>query len=54
MLVMGICGAAVIPPIYGALKDAHVANKAAFFYCAFPCYVYILYFAFAGYKRGRK
>ncbi len=54
MLVMGICGAAVIPPIYGALKDLHVPNKAAFFYCAFPCYLYILYFAFAGYKRGRK
>ena len=55
MLVMGIAGGAVLPQIYAALKvNPHIGNKLAFFYCVFPCYLYILYFAFAGYKRGRK
>jgi MFS transporter, FHS family, L-fucose permease len=55
MLVMGIAGGAVLPPIYAALKaDPHIGNKLAFFYCVCPCYLYILYFSVAGYKRGRK
>jgi glucose/galactose transporter len=55
MLVMGIAGAAVIPPIYGALKDnPHIGNKMAFIYCMLPCYLYILYYAVAGHKLGRR
>jgi FHS family L-fucose permease-like MFS transporter len=55
LLVMGIAGAAVIPPIYGVLKDyPPVGNKLAFFYCMLPCYLYILYYAVAGHKVGRR
>lgn len=55
LLVMGIAGAAVIPPIYGTLKDnPAIGNKLAFFYCMVPCYLYILYYAMAGHKVGRR
>jgi len=55
LMVMGIAGGAVIPLLYAALKDhPAVGNKLAFFYCMFPCYVYILYYAVWGHKRRKK
>ena len=55
LLVMGIAGAAVIPPIYGVLKgNPQIGNKLAFFCCMLPCYVYILYYAVWGHKVGRR
>jgi FHS family L-fucose permease-like MFS transporter len=55
LLVMGIAGAAVIPPIYGVLKgNPQIGNKLAFFYCMLPCYLYILYYAISGHKAGRR
>jgi len=54
LLIMGIAGAAVIPPLYGALKDhAAIGNSLAFFICMLPCYLYILYYSIFGYKVGR-
>ncbi|THU31180.1 sugar MFS transporter [Niastella caeni] len=53
LLVMGIAGGAIIPLIYGALKDK-IPNHLAFFICMLPCYIYILYYAMKGYKAGRK
>jgi len=54
LLIMGIAGAAVIPPLYGALKASPaIGNSLAFFICTFPCYLYILYYSIFGYKVGR-
>jgi MFS transporter, FHS family, L-fucose permease len=52
LLVMGIAGGAIVPLLYGALKDA-IPNHVAFFICMIPCYVYILYYAIKGHKVGR-
>jgi glucose/galactose transporter len=55
LLVMGIAGGAVIPLLYASLKGhPGIGNKAAFFFCVFPCYLYILYYAVAGHKRRRR
>jgi MFS transporter, FHS family, L-fucose permease len=53
LLVMGIAGGAIVPLLYGALKDA-IPNHVAFFVCMIPCYLYILYYAIRGHKIGRK
>lgn len=54
MLIMGIVGGAVVPPIYGVLKDSlHLSNALSFFLCAFPAYIYILYYALSGHKAGK-
>ena len=51
LLVMGIAGGAVIPLIYGLLKDKlHLSNHLSFFSCVLPGYVYILYYSVKGYK----
>lgn len=55
LLIMGIAGAAVIPPLYGSLKEhPAIGNSLAFFICMLPCYLYILYYSIFGYKVGRK
>ncbi|ULQ51555.1 sugar MFS transporter [Flavihumibacter fluvii] len=54
MLVMGIVGGAIIPPLYPALKDSlQFSNELSFFCCAFPAYIYILYYALSGHKAGK-
>jgi glucose/galactose transporter len=52
LLVMGIAGGALIPLLYGALKN-DMANHLAFFVCMLPCYLYILYYSMKGFKAGR-
>lgn len=55
MLVMGIAGGAIIPLLYGHLKqDNLLGNSLSFFVCMLPCYLYILYYATYGYKVGKK
>jgi FHS family L-fucose permease-like MFS transporter len=54
-LIMGIAGGAVIPLIYGSLKEKPlIGNSLAFFICMIPCYLYILYYSIKGYKAGRQ
>jgi FHS family L-fucose permease-like MFS transporter len=53
LLVMGIAGGAIVPLLYGMLKD-HIPNHMAFFICMLPCYIYILYYAMKGHKAGLK
>lgn len=51
LLVMGIAGGAVIPLIYGLLKDKlHWPNNLSFFCCMLPAYLYIFYYSVKGYK----
>jgi len=59
LLVMGIAGAAVFPPLYGLLvdksKNALGAEAAAqvSYWILIPIYLFILYFAAIGYKKGK-
>jgi FHS family L-fucose permease-like MFS transporter len=54
LLIMGIAGGALIPLLYGSLKDhPAIGNSLAFFICMLPCYLYILYYSIFGYKVGR-
>lgn len=48
LLVMGIAGGAVIPPVYAYLKENYLSNHLAFFVCMLPCYLYILYYGARG------
>ena len=65
LLIMGVSGGAVIPPLYGYLEDiskarllAEGAGNAAqlaaqsSYWILIPCYLVILYFAISGYKLG--
>lgn len=53
LLIMGIVGGAVLPPLYGKLADAMDSKQMAY-WMMFPCYLYILYYAVRGYKAGKK
>jgi FHS family L-fucose permease-like MFS transporter len=48
LLVMAIIGGAVFPAIMGRISDATSIQRA--FVVPLVCYVYILYFAVAGYR----
>ncbi|HAD11106.1 MAG TPA: glucose/galactose MFS transporter [Saprospirales bacterium] len=48
-LVMGIAGGAVIPQAYGLLERG-MGYQTAFVVLMVPCYLFILYYAVAGYK----
>lgn len=48
LLVMAIAGGAVIPTIYGFLKDAVGAQNA--YWVALPIYLFIFYYGISGYK----
>ena len=49
LLVIAIVGGAVIPTLFGLLKDA-AGMQNAYWICV-PCYLYILYYALVGYKK---
>lgn len=54
LLIMGIAGGALIPLLYASLKQIHsIGNGLAFLACMLPCYVYIFYYAVAGFKAGK-
>jgi len=48
LLVIAIVGGAVIPPVFGLLKDLFGAQNA--YWICLPCFLYILYYALVGYK----
>jgi FHS family L-fucose permease-like MFS transporter len=59
LLVMGIAGAAVFPPLYGLLVESTKASKGleiaaqTSYWLLIPIYLFILYFATLGYKLGK-
>ncbi|HUR67170.1 MAG TPA: sugar MFS transporter [Chitinophagaceae bacterium] len=53
LLIMGIAGGAVLPPIYGELATAMGSRQTAY-WMMIPCYLFILYFATKGHKAGKK
>src|SRR5690606_11427956 len=52
LLVMGIAGGAVIPLLYGQVSHSIGPHQA--YWIALPCYLFILYYAIAGHKAGKK
>jgi glucose/galactose transporter len=51
LLIMGICGGALLPLVYGALADS--SDRQTAYWVMLPCYLYILYFGAKGYRVGR-
>lgn len=50
ILIMGIAGGAILPLVYGRLADQiSIGNQHAYLMLVF-CYLFIIYFAFAGHK----
>ena len=52
LLIMGIAGGGIIPPLFGYLKQHH-DFQVVFAALMMPCYLYILYFGLAGHKVGQ-
>jgi fucose permease len=51
VMIMGLCGNAIMPLIYGRLADLYNARDA--YWILFPCYVYLIFYAFRGYNVRR-
>jgi len=48
VMIMGLCGNAILPPLYGHFADVY--NARAAYWVLFPCYLYLVFYAFAGHK----
>lgn len=53
LLIMGIVGGAIIPPLYGKVSEM-VGSRQLGYLILIPCYLFILYYAVSGYKAGKK
>lgn len=51
VLIMGLCGNALLPLVYGSLADAFNVRSA--YWILFPCYLYLAFYAFYGYRVKR-
>ena len=51
ILIMGLCGNAIMPLLYGYLADVYNVRSA--YWILFPCYVYLMYYAFYGHRIKR-
>jgi FHS family L-fucose permease-like MFS transporter len=50
LLIMGVAGGGVIPVLFGYLSDKFSPQEA--YWILIPSYLYLLYFAISGYKKG--
>jgi MFS transporter, FHS family, L-fucose permease len=48
ILIMGLCGSAIVPIFYGYFADK--INPYIAYWVLLPCYVYLLFYAFHGYR----
>ena len=53
LLIMGIVGGAIIPPLYGKIAEAIHSIQLGYL-IMIPCYLYLLYYATHGFKAGTK
>ena len=53
LLVMGIVGGAIIPPLYGKIAESIHSLQWAYL-IMIPCYLYLLYYATYGFKASNK
>ncbi|TJY67842.1 sugar MFS transporter [Sphingobacterium alkalisoli] len=51
LLIMGLCGNAIMPLIYGYLADTHGLKEA--YWVLVPCYMYLIFYAYYGFKLKR-
>lgn len=51
VLIMGLCGSAIMPLIYGHFADRFDVRQA--YWVLFPCYLYLIFYAFQGYRVKR-
>jgi fucose permease len=47
-MIMGLCGSAVLPLVYGFLADKFDLRIA--YVVLLPCYLYLIFYAFYGYR----
>jgi FHS family L-fucose permease-like MFS transporter len=48
ILIMGLCGSAIIPITYGYFADRF--NPHIAYMVLLPCYIYLIYYAFYGFR----
>ena len=48
ILIIGLCGSAILPIIYGYFADHYNTHTA--YWVLLPCYVYLVYYAYYGYR----
>ena len=48
LLIMGLCGNAILPLIYGLIADHHSLQWG--YIVLIPCYLYLVFYAFKGYR----
>lgn len=51
LMIMGLCGNAILPLFYGYLADLYNVRYA--YWVLFPCYLYLVFYAFRGHKIRR-
>ena len=51
ILIMGLCGSAIVPIIYGYFADHYNLHLA--YWVLMPCYLYLVFYAFYGYSIKR-
>jgi len=51
LMIMGLCGNAILPLIYGWLADQYNVRYA--YWILFPCYLYLVFYSFYGHKIRR-
>ena len=51
VMIMGLCGNAILPLLYGWLADLYNVRYA--YWVLFPCYLYLVFYAFYGHKIRR-
>src|SRR5699024_5549859 len=47
LLIMGLCGNAILPLIYGAIAD--ITDVKTAYWVLIPCFLYLVFYAFKGY-----
>ncbi len=53
LLIMGIVGGAILPPLYGKISEL-IGDKQVAYLMMIPAYLFILYYAMAGHTIGRE
>jgi glucose/galactose transporter len=51
VMIMGLCGNAILPLLYGYFADAYDTRLA--YWVLMPCYLYLVFYAFSGHKIRR-